>query len=193
MLVDDPFSYVVNSLISIIYSKVRDICVDIQPNNLVVLVEEPSKKEFGDLSIPLHRLSRICNVSVDDLSETLRNLSLNDVFSKVEMVKGYLNVFINEVNYARVLANTVRMKGQDYGFLKDDKRLNVVVEFVSANPVHPLHIGSGRNAVLGEFLSRIFEVRGHRVQRRYYVNDLGRQVATLVYGYLKLGRPKVPQ
>ncbi|MEM4034099.1 MAG: hypothetical protein QXD16_05335, partial [Sulfolobales archaeon] len=72
MLVDDPFSYVVNSLISIIYSKVRDICVDIQPNNLVVLVEEPSKKEFGDLSIPLHRLSRICNVSVDDLSETLR-------------------------------------------------------------------------------------------------------------------------
>lgn len=193
MVVDDPFSYVVDSLTSLVYSRIKDVCVGIQPSNLAVFVEEPSRREFGDLSIPLYRLSKVCGVGVDDLSDTLKDLSLNNIFSNVEIVKGYLNVFINEVNYARILADTVRMRGQDYGFVKDYKKLNVVIEFVSANPVHPLHIGSGRNAVLGEFLSRVFEVRGHRVQRRYYVNDLGRQVATLVYGYLKLGRLEVPQ
>ncbi len=191
-VVNDLYMYAANSLASSVYDAIRSRCTAIKLDDVLAIVEEPTRKEFGDLSLPLHRLSRICGLNISDLKEVISGLQLNNLFSKSYVANGYLNVFINEVNYAKLLADIIKSVGGRYGFIEDVSKLNIVVEFVSANPVHPLHIGSGRNAVLGEFLSRVFEVRGHRVQRRYYINDLGRQVAVLVYGYIRLGRPEIP-
>ncbi|MEM4519066.1 MAG: arginine--tRNA ligase [Sulfolobales archaeon] len=192
MEIHDLYTYSINSLANSIYEVISSKCGSIQPSDLVPYVEEPARKDYGDLSLPLHRISRICGINLNEVSNIVKGLRLCDLFSRSDLVNGYLNVFINEVNYAKILADIIRKDNERYGFVQDDRRLKVIVEFVSANPVHPLHIGSGRNAVLGDFLSRIFEVRGHEVQRRYYVNDLGRQVAVLVYGYVMLGKPEIP-
>ncbi|MEM2158333.1 MAG: arginine--tRNA ligase [Sulfolobales archaeon] len=192
MEIHDLYTYSINSLANSIYEVISSKCGSIRPSDLVPYVEEPARKDYGDLSLPLHRISRICGINLNEVSNIVKGLRLCDLFSRSDLVNGYLNVFINEVNYAKILADIIRKNNERYGFVQDDRRLKVIVEFVSANPVHPLHIGSGRNAVLGDFLSRIFEVRGHEVQRRYYVNDLGRQVAVLVYGYVMLGKPEIP-
>ncbi|MCX8186785.1 MAG: arginine--tRNA ligase [Sulfolobales archaeon] len=189
---DDLYTYVVNSFAKSVYDLISGSCSKVSFDDVVSYVEEPSRREYGDLALPLHRLSKVCGIGFNEFLRLVSGLRLNDLFSRSEVVGGYLNAFFDEVNYARALSDLIKSRGERYGFVDDARKLKVIIEFVSANPVHPLHIGSGRNAVLGDFLSRVFEVRGHRVQRRYYVNDLGRQVAVLVYGYIKLGRPEVP-
>src|SRR4030042_1224772 len=80
--------------------------------------------------------------------------------------------------------------GSEYGFLKTDKPVNMVVEHTSVNPLHPIHIGQARNPMLGDALARILTCRGHTVHRHYYIDDVGRQSSVVAYGYIKLGKPK---
>jgi len=83
--------------------------------------------------------------------------------------------------------------GDAFGHLRVEKPLRIVVEHTSANPVHPLHIGHARNAVLGDTLARMLRERGHLVQTRFYIDDMGRQVAVLVYGAKLLGEISIPE
>lgn len=139
-------------------------------HSLFIKYNIPSEKwvEFGEKILSLMREKRIlekCGLT-------------NAVFTN-----GYLNVSIDHGILLLNLIETIR--NGTYRVNIGENRL-VVVEHTSANPVHPLHIGSGRNSVLGDTFARLLEYLGFKVSRRFYVNDMGRQVATLVYGYLKL-------
>jgi len=97
---------------------------------------------------------------------------------------GYLNFRFSPRFWQACLADVER---SDYGrpAVGDGKR--VLVEFVSANPTGPLHVGHGRGAVLGDAVSRLLEAAGYDVTREYYVNDAGNQVATLAQSaYVRL-------
>ncbi|MEM4830421.1 MAG: arginine--tRNA ligase [Zestosphaera sp.] len=170
------------------------VCAD--PNILTQLediIEEPPKREFGDLSIHLARLSKLCNTSLENLASllvsSLEKLSLVD---KTIVVDNYLNIFVNYAVFSARVLNTIASYDSRYGTIDNYVKKRVIVEYVSANPVHPLHLGSGRNAVLGDFLYRLNKFLGNEVQRRYYVNDVGLQAAFLAYGYYKLGFPNIP-
>ena len=101
---------------------------------------------------------------------------------KADFVNGYLNLTISHDRILRGLIERV-LCGE---FLKELSAVGggrkVLVEHTSANPVHPLHIGSGRNSVLGDTFARLLRKLGFSVETRFYVNDLGKQVATLIYG-----------
>jgi len=101
---------------------------------------------------------------------------------KANFVNGYLNLTISHDHILRDLIERV-LRGE---FLKELSAVGggrrVLVEHTSANPVHPLHIGSGRNSVLGDTFARLLRKLGFSVETRFYVNDLGKQVATLIYG-----------
>ena len=97
-------------------------------------------------------------------------------FEKVEVAgPGFINFFLNDVYYADVLLD-VKNAGADYG--KSDygkgKRLNV--EFVSANPTGPMHMGNARGGALGDCLASVLEYAGFDVSREFYVNDAGNQI-----------------
>jgi arginyl-tRNA synthetase len=157
------------------------------------MIEEPPKREFGDLSIHLAKLSKLCGTSLDDLVNLLTSsLEKLDLVEKVVVVGGYLNIFVDYAVFSAQVLTTITSYGDKYGVVDGHVRKRVVVEYVSANPVHPLHLGSGRNAVLGDFLYRLNKFVGNEVQRRYYVNDVGLQAAFLAYGYSKLGFPEIP-
>ncbi len=163
---------------------------------IIKYFEEPPRDEFGDIALPIPRLKSI-GVNIKELIKASKDL-IKDVKSlsivkECKLVGPYLNVFINEVEYAKILTNELRLMKDEYGLVKTSSPQRVVVEFISANPIHPLHIGSGRNAALGDFIARILEVTGNKVERRYYINDLGLQVAYLTYGYRLLGRPNPPK
>jgi arginyl-tRNA synthetase len=91
---------------------------------------------------------------------------------------GFINFFLNRLAFSGVIKDVLR-QGDLYGNLTPEKEENVTLEFVSANPTGPLHVGHGRGAAYGDSLANILECAGHKVQREYYVNDNGRQMDIL--------------
>ncbi len=97
-------------------------------------------------------------------------------FSSVEVAgPGFINFRLSENWYCAVL-DAVRDEGADYGRLADGAGKKVMVEFVSANPTGPMHLGNARGGVLGDALSSVLEFAGYEVSREFYVNDAGNQI-----------------
>jgi arginyl-tRNA synthetase len=91
---------------------------------------------------------------------------------------GFINFFLQRCALTGVVKDVLR-QGEEYGHLFQGARNRVTVEFVSANPTGPLHVGHGRGAAYGASLASILDAAGYRVQREYYVNDNGRQMDIL--------------
>ena len=108
---------------------------------------------------------------------------------------GFINFFLNRLALTGVIKDVLR-QGDRYGNLTPEKEENVTLEYVSANPTGPLHVGHGRGAAYGDSLGNILECAGHKVQREYYVNDNGRQMDILALcvwlRYLELCGEQVP-
>jgi arginyl-tRNA synthetase len=108
---------------------------------------------------------------------------------------GFINFFVNRLALTGVIKDVLR-QGDRYGNLTPEKEENVTLEYVSANPTGPLHVGHGRGAAYGDSLGNILECAGHKVQREYYVNDNGRQMDILALcvwlRYLELCGEQVP-
>jgi len=194
----DPFTYLKNIVADTVHSCIRELDVNaakICSKDLVrTFIEIPPREEFGDLALPIPRIYKICKLSDGRLIDCIiRRLSSLDLIKSCEKVSAYINMRVNEIAYGKLVSSLLRLLRDDYGFVRVSKPLRIVVEFVSANPIHPLHIGSGRNAALGNFIANILEAVGHIVERRYYIDDLGLQVAHLAYGYKLLGKPKPPK
>lgn len=190
----NPYRMLKRSVSNEISKVLSGVCADSGLlNRLEDMIEEPPKREFGDLSIHLAKLSKLCGTSLENLVNLLTpSLEKLDLIEKVTVVGGYLNIFVDYAVFSAQVLTAITSYGDKYGVIDGYVRRRVVVEYVSANPVHPLHLGSGRNAVLGDFLYRLNKFVGNEVQRRYYVNDVGLQVAFLAYGYSKLGFPEIP-
>ena len=126
------------------------------------------------------RLAKATRQNPRKLAEALLSaLPANPALAKVEIAgAGFINFFLKENAYhaeiGRVLA-----QGADYGKSQFGAGRSVLVEFVSANPTGPLHVGHGRHAAFGASLANLLEAVGYRVAREYYVNDAGRQMEIL--------------
>jgi arginyl-tRNA synthetase len=123
-------------------------------------------------------------------------LPANDVVAKTEIAgPGFINFFMTpaawQAEMSRVLA-----EGAGYGRRGDGSGQKAIVEFVSANPTGPLHVGHGRHAAFGATVANLLEADGWRVHREYYVNDAGRQMdilaASVWLRYLELCGERLP-
>jgi arginyl-tRNA synthetase len=107
---------------------------------------------------------------------------------------GFINFFLNRLALSGIIKDILRLRDQ-YGNLTPEAEETVTLEYVSANPTGPLHVGHGRGAAYGASLGNILECAGHTVQREYYVNDNGRQMDILAVcvwlRYLELCGEKV--
>ena len=100
----------------------------------------------------------------------------NSFFSSVSVAgPGFINFRLSERWYSAVL-NAVREEGADYGRIHDGDGRRIMVEFVSANPTGPMHLGNARGGVLGDALASVLDFAGYRVSREFYVNDAGNQI-----------------
>ncbi|MCD6428863.1 MAG: arginine--tRNA ligase [Desulfurococcales archaeon] len=189
----DPYSKLIEDVATRIIESINKSCkCTLVIQDVIEVIEEPPRREFGDIAVPVPRLLKKCRVDFKGLVSCVKNGAERSRYAReVKVVGPYVNIFIDMQKYGKDVISALRQEGESYGFSKR-LRKRVVVEYVSANPVHPLHIGSGRNAALGEFIARVFELNGSEVERRYYVNDLGLQVAYLAYGYMLLNRPNPP-
>ena len=142
--------------------------------------------QFGDVAYACFKLARELRKNPELLAEELaKKVEKSKLIKKVEAKKGYVNFFLNW--------NEVFKQLQARKFLKFKKRkAKIVLDFSSPNPIHPIHVGSARSTLIGESLARIFELLGFSPVRVCYLNDLGKQVAILVGGYLKFFSGKKP-
>ncbi len=195
MTTADPYRDLLETIAESISKELaRSLGVNIPSELIMRAIEEPPLRKFGDLGIPVPRLSKELELEFQEVAELveagLRNI---DVVHKVARIGPYVDAFIDMEKYASKILESLKELSESYGVPRVERPQKIVVEYVSANPVHPLHIGSGRNAAIGDFIYRILSMAGHNVERRYYIDDMGLQVAYLAYGYLKLGRPNPPE
>ncbi|MBI5468678.1 MAG: arginine--tRNA ligase [Deltaproteobacteria bacterium] len=144
-------------------------------------VETSKKEEFGDYSTnaamllaPLEKKGprQIAGVIKERIA----------AFPQVEKCEvagpGFINIFLKKSYWLSVLEDIVR-QGAGFGRSQTGAGRRVQVEFVSANPTGPLHIGHGRGAAVGDALANILKAAGYDVEKEYYINDVGRQMNTL--------------
>ncbi|HWR57374.1 MAG TPA: arginine--tRNA ligase, partial [Thermodesulfovibrionales bacterium] len=148
--------------------------------NVIVEFEIPREEKFGDLSTPVAMgLSKTLKKAPRKISEEIVELIEKDFFEKVEIAgPGFIN-FTFSKDY--LFSQLRRLLSEGAGFIRKDmgRGKRVQVEFVSANPTGPLHLGHGRGAAVGAALSNLLEAAGYSVEREYYINDAGRQVRLL--------------
>ncbi|MDR0915376.1 MAG: arginine--tRNA ligase [Endomicrobium sp.] len=121
------------------------------------------------------------NVSQDLFIMILKDKNLSEIIEKVQLVKPYFYINFNiKDTFLHKQIIQIMAKQNDYTILPRNKRGKVILEFISANPTGPLHIGHGRGAAIGESLSRILKYLGYNVIKEYYLNDMGNQISILV-------------
>ncbi|MEM4489722.1 MAG: arginine--tRNA ligase [Desulfurococcaceae archaeon] len=144
--------------------------------------------KLGDYGISLHVLLKTIEKDKWEnigsaLSEELYTVTRDKCWvEKVNFINGYVNFTVNYFNMLEKLIDSFIKGNLREELTSIGKGTKVIVEHTSANPIHPLHIGSGRNSVLGDTYARLLRKLGFDVETRFYVNDLGRQVAILAYG-----------
>lgn len=116
-------------------------------------------------------------------------------FEKTEVAgPGFINFFLSPDWYGEVLAS-IDEQGEDYGRTDYGKGKKVLVEFVSANPTGPMHIGNARGGAIGDSLASVLEWSGHTVEREFYINDAGNQInkfgLSLSIRYQQLYKPEM--
>ncbi len=158
-------------------------------------LESPPNPEFGELSssVCFELAKSVGKEPFEVAQQIVDNTHLSEV-PLIQSVKaagaGYVNFYVNLAEFVKLTLESTAALGDGYGFVKMERPVKIIVEHTSANPSHPIHIGTARNSILGDSLARILNVRGHKVSRHYYVDDVGRQSAVIGYGYEKLGRPE---
>lgn len=145
-------------------------------------LDAPKRPEWGDLaSTVAMSLASVEQRPPYDIAQIiLENLPQREqLFDRVEIVKpGFLNLTIKPALWQEVLRE-IEFQGEAYGRTDLGRKRRVLVEYVSANPTGPLHVGHGRGAAVGQAVARMLEAVGYDVVGEYYINDAGRQMKLL--------------
>ena len=136
-------------------------------------------EKFGDYASPVAmRLSKALKKNPFDIANDIVKLIDKKYFDNVEVARpGFINLTLSK-DYINECINKL-LEDDDYGKNSAEDKKKILVEYVSANPTGPLHIGHGRWAAIGSALSNILKYVGHDVYQEFYVNDAGEQITKL--------------
>jgi arginyl-tRNA synthetase len=147
-----------------------------------VRLEHPANPEFGDYSTNIALQAKI------DPKKIVGKLKDSQMFEKIEIAgPGFINFTLSNQCFQKELTEIIK-QGDDYGQLDIGKSQKVQVEFISANPTGPLHIGNGRSAFFGDVLANILAKAGYQVEREYFINDAKKSTQIKELGKTALGQ-----
>ena len=139
-----------------------------------------------------HLTTNVCMVAASilrlnpkELAENLeKSLKKLNKFKKVEVAgPGFVNITLHREDFVSIIKEIMKLE-EDFGKSEIGNKKRVQIEFVSANPTGPLHVGHGRGAAYGDAIGRILKSTGHYVEKEYYINDAGRQIDILTASVL---------
>ncbi len=142
-------------------------------------VEVPSNREHGDYAVNAAMVwAKLFHKAPRQIAEIIiANCDFNNTYIKSCEIAGpgFINFFLSDSYYADIIAD-VEVKGEDYGKSNYGGGKRVLVEFVSANPTGPMHIGNARGGALGDCLAAVLSAAGYYTEREFYINDAGNQI-----------------
>ena len=188
-------------LIELLAQTVQSICqaADAPQLTPTIALERPKVAAHGDvacnvamqLAKPLKKIPRELAQQIVDT--VLAVPAAQGLLAKAEVAgPGFINLTLTAAARAAVVA-TVLQQGQNFGHGQSGVGHQLMVEFVSANPTGPLHVGHGRQGALGDALSALFESQGWKVVREFYYNDAGVQIHNLAISVQARGREQLGQ
>jgi len=172
-LVEEPLQRAVNAFLA-----ERDIGL---PDGFAPEIERTRDSKHGDFASNVAlTLAKPARMKPRDIAAgVIAHLPDSDLINKVEIAgPGFINFFLEQAAYRQIIPDILEA-GAGYGTGNYGRGRRVLVEFVSANPTGPLHIGHGRGAAYGASLAGVLAAAGFQVTREYYVNDAGRQMNIL--------------
>ena len=167
--------------------KIKKILFDLSKNGELILpdtldgitTEVPPPKFNSDISTNVGMvLSKINKKSPIDIANTLAEvIKKNDpLIEDISIVKpGFINIKFKHIFWTNFVEKIIK-NSKTFGIKTNEKKKNYLVEFVSANPTGPLHVGHCRGAILGDVISNVLLFNKHKVTKEYYVNDYGNQI-----------------
>ena len=154
---------------------------DFDASNLAIQLERPKNKDHGDFSTNLAMLlAKPLRQNPRAIAERLiEALPTSAYVEKVEIAgAGFINFYLG-ANAKQAVIGLIAAQGEKFGHNTIGQKRKVQVEFVSANPTGPLHVGHGRGAAVGDCLARLLDANGWAVTREFYYNDAGAQIDNL--------------
>ena len=143
------------------------------------IIEKPADKKNGDFSSNIAMAgARAYHQAPRAIAEAIvKNFSFDDGYiDRCEIAgPGFINFYLSDKYYSEILKDVVE-SGDSYGRSDYGEGKRILVEFVSANPTGPMHIGNARGGAIGDCLSSVLDAAGYDVQREFYINDAGNQI-----------------
>lgn len=158
---------------------------DISLDEIIQTIEIPPENIPGDLAFPCFQLSKIMKKSPAMIAEELKNKITSPYFTWFEVIWPYLNAHINHEKFILDICNTPEITPAD----RENQDTKVLIEYMSANPNKPLHIGQARNICIGDSVRRIFQYLGYQTHSSNYGDDSGVNVWYNIVGHLHYGLP----
>ena len=177
MVVLNPFNEIVQEFRNFINEIGKELGKDL--SNLQIGKTQP---KFGYLTTSMHNLVK----EYPDLSKVIEKICKKFNFKyigDVKFINGFLNVNVNIETYGKLVLNSILQLGNKYGISNECPQGKYIIEHTSANPIHPLHVGHARNAVLGDTLARLLRFCGCSIRTHFYLDDCGDQVAYAAFGF----------
>jgi len=169
------------------------------PIKFYVQLERPRRPEHGDYSssaaLQLAKIlakppREIAKALIEATADSIAKAGLSEPLELAGA--GFLNIRLKKTTKQKVVTQVLE-QGNKYGHAKIQNAEKVMVEFVSANPTGPLHVGHGRQAALGDAIAALLEAQGHTVTREFYYNDAGAQIHNLALSVQARARGMKPE
>ncbi len=153
-----------------------------------IKIEIPPKDEMGDYSIQCANLKTEEFSSPIDIAKLIQENFNDDEnnFSDIKVMGPYINFYINYDMFSYKIINEIE-SNDDYGSLNQGNDESLLIEHTSINPNAEPHIGRCRNSLIGDFMSNLYRFTGYKVERHYFINDIGKKIALLVIGIENFG------
>ena len=159
-------------------------------DNIYEYIEVPANKEMGDYSLPCFKLARELKKApqmiANDIKEQLK--FEEELISKIEVVNGYLNFYINPLALVKTVLEEFSNKQSEFGNSNIGENKTIVIDYSSPNIAKPFHIGHLRSTVIGNALYNIYKFLGYNVIGINHLGDYGTQFGKLIEGYKRWGK-----
>ena len=166
-----------------IAKKIAEV-VQLDKNELMQYIEIPPNAELGDYAFPCFKLAKTLRKAPPMIATEIKeNIAIDgEIIEKIDVVGGYLNIYINKETLIKTTLGEVASKKEEYGSSNLGDGKNIVIEYSSPNIAKPFHIGHLRTTVIGGALYKIYKFLGYNVIGINYLGDWGMQFGKVLAG-----------
>jgi len=164
-------------------AKILQPITKLTEEKIISLLEIPPQQELGDYAFPCFILSKQLkkapNMIARDLSTRIKT---SPKIKEIKVIGPYINFFINNLELSKRTITKILKEKNNYGSTNTGKKQKILIEHTSINPNASPHLGRTRNALIGDSIKRILNFQNYITETHFFINDVGKQIAILVYG-----------